>query len=266
MDMHFAVRAAWRYRGFIAASVRREFVSKYLNTQLGFFWAIAQPLTLIIIYTLVFANLMRPGLPGHDSRFAYSIYLTAGVILWIMFGELLGRAVGIFVQNAQVLKKVSVPKITLPAIASATALVNFAIALGIFLVFLAIYGYWPGWPVLGIVPVVLVLLLFAVSLGLLLATINVFYRDVEQSVSIALQFWFWLTPIVYTEATLPEGVRKALSWNPMWALVRAMQDIFLDRRWPDWPSLAWPAALAVVFLFLAYRVFVKLQDEIVDEL
>ena len=261
-----ALRAAWRYRGFIAASVKREFASRYLGTQLGFVWAIAQPLALILIYTLVFAEIMKPALPGHASRFAYSIYLTAGVITWMLFGDLLARTVGIFVQNAHLLKKVSVPKITLPAIASLSALINFLIALGIFLAFLLLSGNWPGIVVLAVVPVVGVLLAFAVALGLLLATVNVFYRDVEQSVGVVIQFWFWLTPIVYTATALPEAVRGALAWNPIWPIVRAMQDVFLEHRWPEWASLAYPAILAVAFVVLAYRVFLKLADELVDEL
>ncbi len=141
-----AARGAWRYRDFILASVKREFTSRYLGTQLGIFWAVAQPLALILIYTMVFSEIMKPALAGHPTRFAYSIYLTSGVITWGLFGDLLGRSVGIFVQNANLLKKVSVPKVTLPAIASLSALLNFGIALSLFLVFLVVSGNWPGWP------------------------------------------------------------------------------------------------------------------------
>jgi lipopolysaccharide transport system permease protein len=266
MSTFDAVRAAWRYRDFIVASVKREFTSRYLGTQLGFFWAIAQPLALILIYTLVFSEIMKPALPGHTSRFAYSIYLTSGLITWMLFSDLLARSVGIFVHNANILKKVSVPKITLPAIASLSALLNFLIALALFLGFLLLSGNWPGWALLGMVPVLLVLLVFAMSLGLLLATVNVFYRDVEQSINIVLQFWFWLTPIVYPSRALPDRVQEILAWNPLWPLIRAVQDIFLDHRFPDWRTLIFPAFLSLVFMALAYRVFIRLGDELVDEL
>jgi lipopolysaccharide transport system permease protein len=259
-------RGAWRYRDFIVASVKREFASRYLGTQLGFFWAIAQPLALILIYTMVFSEIMKPALPGHSSRFAYSIYLTSGLITWGLFSDLLGRCVGIFVQNANLLKKVSVPKITLPVIASISALLNFAIALAIFLVFLLLSGNWPDWPLLALLPVVAIVLVFAMGLGLLLATVNVFYRDVEQSIAIILQFWFWLTPIVYPARALPERVQSILQWNPMWQVVHAVQDIFLEHRFPEWSMLVYPTALSLVFLIFAHRVFVHLSDELVDEL
>src|SRR6478609_8729088 len=73
------LRECWDFREFILASVKRDFVARYLGTQLGFFWAIVQPLAMIAIYTLVFAAIMKPAMPGHPSRFAYSIYLCAGI-------------------------------------------------------------------------------------------------------------------------------------------------------------------------------------------
>jgi lipopolysaccharide transport system permease protein len=260
------LRGVWRFRGFIVASARREFATRYLGTQLGIFWPIVHPLALILIYTLVFAEVMKPKLPGHESRFAYSIYLTAGFITWSLFSELLGRSVGIFVQNANLLKKVSVHKLALPVIASISAFVNAGILLACFAVFLVLVGAFPGLPVIAIIPVLAITALFAMGLGLLLATVNVFYRDVEQSTSLVLQFWFWVTPIVYPIDALPAAMKSILQWNPMWPLARAMQDIFVDRRFPDWTSLAYPLVLAVALAWLARVAFGRLANELVDEL
>src|SRR5436190_9516483 len=99
------LRECWEFRGFILASVKRDFVSRYLGTQLAFFWAVTQPLAMILIYTLVFARIMKPVLPAQNFAFAYSIYLCAGMLVWQLFPDLLGRSVGIFVQNAALLKK-----------------------------------------------------------------------------------------------------------------------------------------------------------------
>lgn len=260
------LRGTWRFRAFIVASVKREFASRYQGTQLGAFWPIVHPLALIVIYTLVFANLMRPQLPGHASRFAYSIYLTAGFITWSLFSDLLVRSVGIFVQNANLLKKVNVHKLSLPVIASISALINAGILLACFLAFLLVSRNFPGVAILGIVPVLAITGLFAMGLGLFLATVNVFYRDVEQSTNLVLQFWFWLTPIVYASTALPPFVRTILSWNPVWPLVQAMQAIFLENRFPEWPTLAYPLVLAVAFASLARFAFARLADELVDEL
>lgn len=266
MKLMGMARGAWRYREFIAASVRRDFASRYLGTQLGFIWAIAQPVALIAIYTIVFAQIMRPVLPGHTSPYAYGIYLTAGITLWGLFTELLSRLVGMFVHNANLLKKVSLPKVTLPVIVVANSLLHFAIVMGLFALVLVAIGAWPGVVVLAVIPTVAVVIALATGLGLLLATINVFYRDVEHSLALILNFWFWLTPIVYPTRALPDAWQAILAWNPMAPLVAAIQTIFVDRLWPDWSLLVYPLVLALLLLALGARAFWRLSDDLVDDL
>jgi lipopolysaccharide transport system permease protein len=260
------LRECWNFRGFIAASVKRDFVSRYLGTQLGWFWAIAQPLALILVYTLVFAEIMRPSLPGHDSRFAYSIYLCAGILLWQLFSDLLNRSVGVFVQNAGLLKKVNLPKLALPVIVALSGLMNFAVVSALFVAFLVVIGSFP-WPaILAMVPVVILVVALAMGLGVLLGTVNVFYRDVEQSTSIVLQFWFWLTPIVYPARALPGAFADVLEWNPFWPIVTFAQTVLLDNQIPPWASLGYPTFVAAAFLLSGLVAFRRLSAEIVDEL
>jgi lipopolysaccharide transport system permease protein len=259
-------REAWQFRDFISASVRREFVSRYQGTQFGFFWSIAHPLALIVIYTLVFSEVMRPNMPGHASRFAYSIYVTAGLITWTLFSDLLTRSVSVFVHNGSLMKRVNIPSIAFPVIATTSVLVHFAIVLVLFVGFLIVSGNLPGVVLLGIVPVLAVTVLLAIGLGVLLGTVNVFYRDVEQSTSIVLQFWFWLTPVVYPAEAVPAVLRSVLAWNPLWPIVRAMQGIFLDHRFPDWTTLILPLVVALAFIALARAAFNRLAHELVDEL
>lgn len=260
------LRGTWRFRSFIVASVKREFASRYLGTQLGVFWPIVHPLALVLIYTLVFAEMMRPRLPGHESHFAYSIYLTAGLVAWFLFSDLLTRSVGIFVHNANLLKKVSVHKLAFPVIASVSALIQVGILLACFGVFLAISGNLPGMPLVALIPVLVLTSLLAMGLGLFLSTINVFYRDVEQATTLVLQFWFWVTPIIYPVTALPGFMQSVVAWNPMWPLVRAMQDIFVDGRFPDWGTLLYPLVLAIGLAALARLAFERLSGELVDEL
>ncbi|MDQ6619130.1 MAG: ABC transporter permease [Pseudomonadota bacterium] len=260
------LRECWDFRGFILASVKRDFVSRYLGTQLGFFWAVAQPLAMILIYTLVFAKIMKPALPGHESRFAYSIYLCAGVLIWQLFSDLLNRSVGIFVHNAGLLKKVNLPKLALPIVVALSALSNFAVILILFMGFLLVIGAFPVAAILAMIPVLVLVVAIALGLGVLLGTINVFYRDVEQSTAMVLQFWFWLTPIVYPGHVLPGFFASVLAWNPMWPIVNFAQTIFLDGRVPEWSTLIYPTVVAIAFIALGLVAFRKLSGEIVDEL
>lgn len=258
--------ALWRYRGFILGSVKREFQSKYLNSLLGVAWTVIQPLSMIVVYTLVFTQIMQAKLPGVDNSFGYSIYLCAGIITWGFFAEIVGRSQNIFLEHASLLKKLSFPRVCLPVTVLATASVNFAIIFGLFTLFLIVSGSFPGWVFLALIPVLIVHILLAVGLGIILGVLNVFFRDVGQAFGVILQFWFWLTPIVYPITILPEAGQQMMAYNPMTHLMAAYQGILVRAEMPQWESL-WPIALvAIFFCVVGLRLFRKHAGDIVDEL
>jgi lipopolysaccharide transport system permease protein len=261
-----ALRAVWQYRGFVAGLVRREFAARYLQSVLGAAWALLTPAATIAIYTLVFANVMAARMPGSDDRFAYSIYLCAGLLPWNYFSEVLLRALTVFLEHAALLKKVSFPRAVLPVALLCSATLNFAIIFGVFLVVLIGLGRFPGWAVLAVVPLLILQQAVALGLGVLLGVLNVFFRDVGQLVGVVLQFWFWLTPIVYSASVLPERARAWLALNPLTALVESYQRILLTGAWPQWADLRWHALLALLLCGLAGFAFSRLQGELVDEL
>ena len=259
-------RAVWNYRGFVLGSVQREFQTRYRNSLLGAVWTILNPLSMIIVYTVVFSQLMKARLPGVDNNLAYGIYLCAGILAWGFFAEVIGRSQSVFLEHANLIKKLSFPRICLPLIVVLNASVNFAIIFALFLGFLVVTQNFPGWSVLAVIPLLLIQVAFAIGLGIILGVLNVFFRDVGQLVGIVLQFWFWLTPIVYPASILPEGIRPLIEANPMAALIAAYQGIFVYGQWPSWMSL-WPITLlAVMFCLVGMRLFRKRSGELVDEL
>lgn len=256
----------WNYRGFIIGSVKREFQSKYRNSLLGAAWNVVNPLAMIIVYTLIFAQVMKSRLPGVDNTFAYSIYLCAGILTWGLFAEIVGRAQNTFIENANLLKKLSFPRLCLPVIVVANAALNFVIIFGLFTLFLIISGNFPGIAFLAIFPLLVILILFAVGLGITLGVLNVFFRDVGQFFGIFLNFWFWLTPIVYNISILNERLRGLLAWNPMAPLLDAFQGIFVLGKWPQWNSLWLVTLLGIVLCIIGMGLFRKHSGEMVDEL
>ena len=256
----------WNYREFILASVRREFEARYRVSALGGLWAILNPIAQIAVYTAILTEVMRARLPGTETKFAYSIYLCAGIVTWGLFAEIIVRNTGVFVDNANLLKKISFPRSCLPATVVLSSLLNFALVFGLFLVFLAVVGYLPGWALLAMIPVVAVQILFATGLGVLLGVANVFYRDVAQGVGIAMQFWFWLTPIVYPLAIVPAAFQPLILANPTTAIVVAYQDILLRNQWPVWESLLPALLVALLAVAVARRFFRRHSGEMVDEL
>lgn len=258
--------ALWAYRGFILGSVKREFQTKYRNSLLGAAWTILNPLAMILVYTVIFSQVMRAKLPGVDSTFAYSIYLCAGVLTWGLFAEIVGRGQNVFLENANLLKKLSFPRICLPIIVVLNAGLNFAIIFGLFTGFLILSGNFPGWVFLAVFPILLVQIVFSIGLGITLGVLNVFFRDVGQFFGIFLQFWFWLTPIVYPLTILPEEVRPLLVLNPMSPIITAYQNILVNGQWPQWETLLPVTLFGALLCVLGMRLFRKRAGEMVDEL
>ena len=259
-------RSLWGYRGFVLGSVKREFQSRYRGSLFGALWTVLNPLSMIVVYTVIFSQVMRARLPGVDDGLAYSVYLCAGLLTWGLFAEITSRSQSMFIENANLLKKISFPRICLPVIVLLNAGVNFAIILALFLGFLALSGRLPGAALLALVPLLATQVLFAAGLGMILGVLNVFFRDVGQLFGICLQFWFWLTPIVYPIGILPEGIRSLIELNPMTALMRSYQQLFLHGQWPDWPSLLPITLLALLLCALGLRLFRQRVGEMVDEL
>ena len=260
------IRALWAYRGFILGSVKREFQIKYRNSLLGAAWNIINPLSMIVVYTVIFSEIMKARLPGIESNYAFSIYLCAGVLTWGLFAEITNRATGMFVDNANMLKKLSFPRLCLPVVVVCNGLLNFAIVFGLFLAFLLLTDQLPGLPLLALLPLLLLQVALAIGLGISLGMLNVFFRDVGQFFGIFLTFWFWLTPIVYPMSILPEGIQPLMRWNPMYRLITAYQDVLVYNRWPNWYSL-WPVAvLAVLLCIYGLYLFRRRSGEMVDEL
>jgi lipopolysaccharide transport system permease protein len=260
------IRAVWAYRGFILGSVKREFQSKYRNSLLGVAWPVLNPLAMIVVYTVIFSQVMRAKLPGVDSTFAYSIYLCAGILSWGLFSEITTRSQNMFLDHANLLKKLSFPKLCLPVTVAATGLINFAIVFGLFVAFLLITGNFPGWAFLALLPVLSLLVVFAAGLGIILGVLNVFFRDVGHFFGVFITFWFWLTPIVYPAAILPERAKLLLGINPMAPIIGTVQDIVVKGAWPDWIALLYPAAITLGLCWIGLRLFRKRAGEMIDEL
>jgi lipopolysaccharide transport system permease protein len=260
------LRGVVAYRGFILGSVKREFQAKYRNSLLGALWTVLNPLAMIVVYTVIFAQVMQAKLPGVTSSFGYSIYLCAGVLTWGLFAEMVGRGQNVFLDNANLLKKLSFPRLCLPIIMVLSAALNFAIIFLLFTLFLVLSGNFPGWAFLAVFPVLMLQVIFATGLGMSLGVLNVFFRDVGQFFGIVLQFWFWFTPIVYPLNAVHEGIRSVISLNPMTPVVSAYQGILVSGLWPDWGSLVPTGVLGLLLCLLGMQLFRKRAGEMVDEL
>ncbi len=237
-----------------------------MQSVLGSVWAVLNPLALILVYTIIFSQVMKSRLPGIDDPLAYSVYLCAGIIPWNYFLETLTRSQNVFLEQSNLLKKVSFPRTALPMYVLISASINFLIIFSLFIIFLIIKGDLPGVQIIGIIPLLFLQQIFAVGFGVFLGTINIFFRDVGHAVGIITQFWFWLTPIIYPLNVIPESLKPIFNINPMVPIIKGYQGIFLHHQWPQWNEFLSTIIVSFIFLIIGYMSYKKLEKEMVDEL
>lgn len=259
--------AAVRYRHFVSSSVRAEFANRYARSRLGALWMVLNPLAQAAVIAFALSGILSARLPGVQHPAGYAFYLMAGILVWSLFQDTVTRCLTLFTDNAQLLKKLMFPRICLPlVVCGITGVSSVLLLLATVFIFFLMGRPPPALALLAVPLVLLITLMLAIGLGLILGVINVFVRDLGQVVPIALQFLFWLTPIVYLPDALPAAAQSVLAWNPVQILVVALQDLMVFERHANWPALAAVAVFAVFLLGAAFGLFRRASPEMVDVL
>ncbi|MEO8506738.1 MAG: ABC transporter permease [Betaproteobacteria bacterium] len=261
------MHAAWRYRGFIASSIRNEYRSRFVRSRLGAIWMILHPLANAAIFALILSEVMTAKLPGMLANpFAYPIYLLSGTLAWSLFAEVVTRCLTIFIDNGNLLKKMAFPRICLPLIVAGSALLNNVMLFGAILVVFGLLGFLPGIAAAWIPVIMLIPLALGFGIGLLLGVFNVFVRDIGQAVTVILQLAFWFTPIVYLPQIVPASYSWVIEYNPMATVVQAYQGVILYNEQPHWDSLAIVGGAAALMLVASLFLFRRASVDLVDAL
>ncbi len=242
----------------------RDFRGKYAGSVLGVGWSVVWPIINLCIYIIVFGTVIGARIPGkHNVWFVYGIYLSAGMIPWLFFSGVVIRISTVFLDSAHLIKKVPVVLWQYPLYILFSESITFGISLAI-LVGVAVFleGTWPD--LVLILSCSSLMAVLGYGLGLLFATLVVFLRDLKELVPMALQFWFWFTPIVYTIDILPAFFRKLMIWNPMFPVVEGLHLAFLGGETTFWASFWMVAVLAFVLVGLAVYLNRALEKDIRD--
>ena len=257
---------AWHYRNFIISSIQTEFRIRFVRSRLGGLWMVLNPLAQVAIFAFILSAVMSARLPGIDNRFAYAIYLTAGMLAWSLFVEIITRCLTIFIDNGNLMKKMAFPRITLPLIVTGSAFVNNVLLLLAILLIFAPLGHYPTAQFLWLPVLMAALTMLGLGLGMILGVLNVFMRDIGQIVPVLLQFGFWFTPIVYMPGTIPEAYRGWLVLNPMYHVVSAYHNVLVFGEAPMWGGIMVVALVGLALLSFALFLFRKAAPEMVDVL
>ncbi len=247
--------------------VRRDFQGRYAGSLLSFLWSFIQPLWLLLLFTFLFSTVMRIKLEQYGYPTTnFGIFLFAGLLPWMAIQEGVQRSSTAITDNAALVKKLRFPSEILIVSIVLGALLHEAIAAGVFVVVLAVVGQLSV-PALAWLALALPLqLALTAGLGLLLASIHVFFRDTAQIVGMVLSGWFYLTPIVYPLGMVPERFRPWIEANPLTPLISLYRAAFLGRPFTPGPTAIGLGLAAVLLPAAGLWLFRRLRPTFVDEI
>lgn len=252
-----------RYRYLLEQMVRRELRQKYKGSVLGIVWYVVNPLVLMAAYALMFGVLLDA--VNVDD---YPLFLIVGLIVWVFFSQSLLAAAGSLLAQASLVGKVRFPRETVPASVVAVQLVTFLALLALVTpVAVAVRGTLDP-ALLLLVPLVACLFCFTLGLGLVVAVLHAYYRDVEPILAAALLPWFFLTPIFFRVSDLPglQGhpwAEALLRWvNPVAPFVEAVRDVLYSGAVPGGTTLLYVGVAAAVALLGGWALFRRLEGEL----
>jgi len=253
----------YKHRGYIWRTAWSDVRNRYAGAGLGAVWNLLQPLSMILIFTVIFTSVMpQSAVLGAP----YPVYLCSALLPWSAFAECLNRGTQSFVANATYLRKLPIPEQVFVAQAALSTAIGLTLSFAALIVVAAILGHYPSWHWI-LLPLPLALLIgMGFGLGMMLGTLNAFIRDVGQAVPIILQVWFWLYPIVWHSDNVPTGMRRAIPFNPIYPFMESIRALFIHRALPApglWLGMAaWTGVAGLVGYLVLRRLRPELRDVI----
>jgi lipopolysaccharide transport system permease protein len=237
----------WRYRDLLWTLAQRDIKLRYRQTFLGVVWVIIQPLFTSAVFAIVFGRLGN--LPSESVP--YEVLTFVALLPWNLVSQAITRASGSLVRDMRMVTRVFFPRIIIPIASSVSALIDFGISCIVLLVILAIYDLPLSARALFVPAFGFLAWLVSLSVSVLIAAFNVYYRDFQYAVAFALQGWMYLSPVAYSISLVPEHWRLAYALNPIVGLVEAF-------KWMLIPDYSFPAS-ALTFTLVFVAVFIPVS-------
>jgi lipopolysaccharide transport system permease protein len=239
------LRELWHYRelGFILAW--RDIKVRYKQTALGFAWAILVPLLTMVVLTLVFNKAAKV---GAEFGVPYELWAYAGILPWTYFTSCLSQSSSSIVSNSPLVTKVYFPRLLIPLASVISPVVDFVAATLVLVGLFAYYERAPHWHAVAAPAFMLLALVSALGIGLWLAALSVRYRDVPYTIPFLIQLLFFLSPVAYPVANLPEAIRTYVSLNPMTGVIDGIRWTVLGTGQPHYTVFAISAAMGAAIL------------------
>lgn len=251
------VRNLIRYKDLFIELIKKDIKLKYRHSYIGVLWSMLNPLLMMVVLTIVFEALFRRQIEH------FPVYVLTGRVLYAFFAEATNAALDSIHANAQLIRKVYVPKYLFPTARVVSAFItNMAAFVPLILVMIVLGMDFSPYNLLVIVPLLL-LLIISVGVGLVLATVAVFFRDMKHLYSVLLTILMYMTPIFYPESIVPERYLPIMELNPLFPVVRMVRDTLMHNTLPGAGDLLVASGYAVLYLIVGLVVFYWKQNRFI---
>jgi lipopolysaccharide transport system permease protein len=233
-----------------------DFRGRYWGSALGLLWAVVQPLTMIVLYTVIFAVVLKVKVGTKGDVTEFGLFLVCGMLPFNAVSDAIRRSSVVYWEQAHLMRRMPMPPVVLPASRVLLALFEQAIALLLLLCVLAVVGRPPGLTLAGIVLLLPLQVALALGLAVAVSSLAALVRDVATLTEPLLTIWFLGTPVFYPREMLPPTLRQIVDANPMTPLVEAYRAVVLYGRMPplgDWIYLSLLAGFALLAATWIYR-------------
>ena len=249
----------WKYRELLYLLTLRDIKVRYKQTLMGLAWVIIQPLTTMLIFTLVFNRFVRVD----TGPMPYPLFALSGLLPWLFFANAVTNSASSLVLNAHLITKVYFPRMYIPAAAVGTGLVDLAISFVLLMVLAFYYGTVWTLSVLLLPVFILMMTLFAFGVGLVFASLTVKYRDLRHALPFIIQIWMFASPVIYPASIVPEKWRWLLLINPIAVVLEGFRASFTGSSF-NWPHIGVAAAIILTLFILSLYIFRRAEDSFAD--
>jgi lipopolysaccharide transport system permease protein len=240
------LREMWEYRELLVFLVWRDMKVRYTQTALGVAWVVVQPLTMMVVFTLLLGRLggLSNGTPGGVP---YPVLVFAGLVPWTLFASSLTATSQSLVTNTNLVTKVYFPRLILPLSSAGSFVIDFVLSTLVLFVLMGIYGIYPDWRIVALPAFGTLALVTAVGVGTWLTALNVRYRDVRYVVPFLVQVWLFASPVAYSATKIPPEFRIVYNLNPMAGTIEGFRWALIGTPW----RLGWLPLISVAMTFVA---------------
>ena len=256
----------WSYRTLILNLAQRDLKARYKKSFLGWLWSLINPATTLAIYTVVFGVFLGAVAPvaGNGRTQSFALYLFCALVCWNFVSVTINTSIQHFASAGPLLTRTYFPPECPMLAGMATVALQAILELAILIVFIVIVGNL-SWTALLAVPILFLAGCFAFGIGLVVALGNIRYRDVNYLVGIAMQVWFYATPIVYSIEIIPESYQQILQINPLTSFVYSMRQVVYMQGLPSALNWLMMFGSAVVSLVVGWWIFGRTAPKIIEE-